>query len=187
MNYCILLHIDRESHFVILSFLHILVLIFVILGFFSFLFFFVCSIFFLLDLFLVFDSPSPFSRSFRSGFYQFHFALLLNFFQSFLLRFSFSSLRSVLTFHSSLPPDFFSIHLFIHLFISHSSFVLSLLVLTWFVRSFPPVSQWSRTRVSLVLKIPFESINKLKIYSVFSFSSTSNHGLRLWIHNIPDF
>lgn len=39
MNYCILLHIDRESHFVILSFLHILVLIFVLLGFFSFLFF----------------------------------------------------------------------------------------------------------------------------------------------------
>lgn len=111
MNYCILLHIDRESHFVILSFLHILVLIFVLLGFFSFLFF--C----LFDFFLAWLIPrvrftKPIFPIISLGFLSVSFCSPFQFFQSFLLRFSFSSLRSVLTFHSSLSPDFF---LFIYL------------------------------------------------------------------------
>lgn len=121
MNYCILLHIDRESHFVILSFLHILVLIFVLLGFFSFLFFFVCSIFFLLDLFLVFDSPSPFSRSFRSGFYQFHFALLFNFFS--LSSYVFRSPHFVQSSHFTRPYHRIFFYSFIYPFI-HFTFLV---------------------------------------------------------------
>lgn len=139
MNYCILLHIDRESHFVILSFLHILVLIFVLLGFFSFLFF----------LFVRFFSCLTYSScSIHQAHFPDHFArvsisfILLSFSIFSVFPLTFFVLLTSFSPHISLVliTGFFSIHLFIHLFISHSSFVLSLLVLTWFVRSFPPVS-----------------------------------------------